>query len=251
MAVKRLPSGQEVMKRKTPSDTELRPKRFESDPKKAYTPEQLAEIGAISLKWNQIEAHIDFLGSFILYNKSPFWLIITTNEVLSTNKKLSLLEESLKHAKLLDEKAKNCIHGCFSEIAQCRSYRNAILHHQIYDHEKGIGSYVDESKYSFQILVSIDALRTLYNILSSLLEELREIDLLFRMEMDAQRPGRLDTVTGKFHRFSDGDLKSTLIPEGTKRILALQAARVNLQKLPQFPDAELIRSINARDESQA
>jgi hypothetical protein len=29
---------------------------FEFDPKKAYTPEQLAEIGAITLKWNQIEA---------------------------------------------------------------------------------------------------------------------------------------------------------------------------------------------------
>jgi hypothetical protein len=73
---KPLPSGQERMKRKAPTDLSLRPQKFEFDPKKAYTAEQLAEIGAITLKWNQIEAHIDFIGSHILFSKTPFWLQI-------------------------------------------------------------------------------------------------------------------------------------------------------------------------------
>jgi len=68
--------------------------------------------------------------------------------------------------------------ACFAEVEQCRAYRNAIIHHHIYDHAKGIGTYVDESKSSYQILVSLDALATLYNILCSLLLEVREIDLL-------------------------------------------------------------------------
>ena len=51
------PTGKEIMRRRTPDDLSLRPARFEFDPKKAYTPEQLAEIGAITLKWNQVEAH--------------------------------------------------------------------------------------------------------------------------------------------------------------------------------------------------
>jgi hypothetical protein len=44
---KTTPSGKEIMKRRSPSDLRLRPARFESDPKKAYTTEQLALIGAI------------------------------------------------------------------------------------------------------------------------------------------------------------------------------------------------------------
>ncbi len=81
---KNLPTGREAMKRKPPEDMRLRPAKFEFDPKKAYTSDQLAEIGAISLRWNQIEAHIEFVGSFILFNKLPFWLIVSTGKVLAT-----------------------------------------------------------------------------------------------------------------------------------------------------------------------
>ena len=42
---KKLPTGKEVMKRRPPEDLSLRPAKFEFDPKKAYTAEQLAEIG--------------------------------------------------------------------------------------------------------------------------------------------------------------------------------------------------------------
>jgi hypothetical protein len=165
------------MKRRMPDDLSLRPARFESDPKKAYTTEQLAEIGAITLKWNQIEAHIEFIASFIVFTKSPFWLRISTAKLLSAKAKLNLLKECTSHATLLDGKSKQCISDCFAQVEQCRAYRNAIIHHHIYDHEKGIGSYIDESHSSYQILVSIDALTILYKILCSLLDELREIDL--------------------------------------------------------------------------
>jgi|SRR5581483_1965314 len=245
---KRLPDGHEVMKRRAPSDLSLRPANFESDPKKAYTAEQLAEIGAITLKWNQIEAHIDFIGSFILFAKSPFWLQLSVDKVLSTKAKLSLLRECMKNATLLDDSSKQCIADCFFQVDQVRAYRNAIIHHHIYDHEKGIGSYIDESRSPYQILVSLDALQLLYAMLCTLLDELREIDLLFRIETDAQRPGRLDPSTGQFRSLDVDELRKSVIPQHTKRIMALQKSRKDLQKLPKFPDADLIRSINALEE---
>jgi hypothetical protein len=244
---KKLPDGHEIMKRRAPSDLSLRPARFESDPKKAYTTEQLAELGAITLKWNQIEAHIDFVGSFILFSKAPFWLQISTDKVLSTKAKLSLLRECAKNATLLDGRSKQCIEDCFSQVEQVRAYRNAIIHHHIYDHEKGIGTYIDESHSAYQILVSIDALRLLYGILCTLLDELREIDLLFRIETDAQRPGKFDKATGQFHSLGDDELKNRIIPQHTKRILSLQKSRKESQKLPKFPDADLIRAINDKE----
>ena len=247
---KKLPTGKEVMKRRTPAYFRLRPLKFEFDPKKAYTTEQLAEIGAIALKWNQIEAHIDFIGARILFTKTPFWLQTATDKALSTKSKLTLLKEGLKHSTLLDEKAKNCASACFAEVEQCRAYRNAIIHHHIYDHEKGIGSYIDESHSPFQILVSIEALKALYGILCALLDELREIDLLFRMETDAQRPGKFNEAQMRVVPFSEVELRENIIPEHTKRILALAKSRKELQKLPQFPDADLIRSMSQQDEGE-
>lgn len=83
----------------------------------------------------------------------------------------------------------------------------------------------------------------------SLLKELREIDLLFRIETDAQTPGRMDEATSQFQKFDANILKKRIIPEHTKRILALQKARKERQKLPKFPDANLIRSMSKEDVS--
>jgi hypothetical protein len=83
------------------------------------------------------------------------------------------------------------------------------------------------------------------------LDELREIDLLFRIETDAQRPGRLDGATGEFHSLDNDELTKKIIPEHTKRILALQKSRKELQKLPKFPDADLIRAINEQEDARA
>jgi hypothetical protein len=83
------------------------------------------------------------------------------------------------------------------------------------------------------------------------LDELREIDLLFRIETDAQRPGRLDRATGEFHSLDNDELTKKIIPEHTKRILALQKSRKELQKLPKFPDADLIRAINEQEDARA
>ena len=143
-------------------------------------------------QWNRIEAHIEFIATFILFTKSPFWLRLSINKTIGATSKLNLLKECLKHAELFNDKSKHCIADCFAQVEQCRTYRNAIIHHHIYDHEKGIGSYLDDSHSPYQILVSIDALTILYEVLCSLLDELREIDLLFRIETDAQRPGTLD-----------------------------------------------------------
>ena len=170
------------------------------------------------------------------------------SRALNAKSKLDLLKECLKHADLFDENAKRCITDCFSEVEQCRIYRNAIIHHHIYDHEKGIGSYLDHSHSPHQILVSLDALTNLYKILCSLLDELQEIDLLFRIETDAQKPGTLNKATHEFNVFDNEKLRKKIIPLHTKRIMAMQNTRKNMQKLPIYPDADLVRSLNKIDD---
>ena len=60
--------------------------------------------------------------------------------------KLALLRECMERSTLMDDKTKNCINDCFAEVLQCRAYRNAIIHHHIYDHAQGIGTFVDDAK---------------------------------------------------------------------------------------------------------
>ena len=63
-------------------------------------------------------------------------------------------------------------------------------------------------------MVSLPALTTLYQIMCwSLLNEVREVDLLFRMVTDAQRPGKLDQKTHVFSPFDDNYLKANIIPQ--------------------------------------
>ncbi|WP_445215877.1 hypothetical protein ACKWRH_26270 [Bradyrhizobium sp. Pa8] len=242
-----LPTGQERMKRRPPTDLSLRPHKIEFDPKQAYSAEQLAEIGAIALRTNQIEAHIDFIGSHILFSTTPFWLQIATDNALGLKAKLALLRECYERSTLLDDKAKNCIKDCFDEVLQCRNYRNAVIHHHIYDHSQGIGAYVDHAKESHQILVSLDALTTLYKIMCSLLDEVREVDMLFRLMTDAQRPGKWDEKAGVIKPFDDDYLKANIIPHHVERLMKLQRERKELHKLPHFPDADLIKSFNERE----
>lgn len=239
-SAKREVTGHEVMKRPPPIDWSLRPARFEFDPKKAYSTEQLAEMGAISLKWNQLESHIDFIASQILFAKVPFWLRISVDRALRSKTKLYLLEECVTNAKLIDDAAKRGIIDTFYQVKTYNTYRNAIIHHYIYDHEKGIGAYVDESKKPFQILVSLEALKNLYNLMEAVLHEIREVDMLFRIETDAQRPGRADPKTREFIPFSIEQLKAKVIPRHTAALLKYQSLRKALPKLPKFPDADLI-----------
>ena len=233
------------MKRRAPVDLKLRPSRFESDPKKAYSVDQLSEIGAISIRWNQLESLIDFIATFILFNKNPFWLRLSVSSSLTANKKLDLLKECLKNAELLDDSAKQCIFDCFAVSEQCRKYRNAIIHHHIYDHDKGIGSFIDLDGSPHQILVSLEALSVLYLVLCKLLEELQEIDLLFRIETDAQTPGHFNKETGTFEKFGDEKLKRDIIPNHVKKIKKLQKSRIKIMcELPKFPDAGDIGKMN-------
>jgi hypothetical protein len=169
------------------------------------------------------------------------WLRLSVDRSLRTKTKIDFLEECSAKAELLDDAAKKAITETVFCLKTYNTYRNAIIHHHIYDHQKGIGSYVDESKKPFQIMVTLEALKNLYNLICALLDEIREIDLLFRIETDAQRPGRMNDATHEFVPLSETELREKIVPERTKALLRIQKMRKELPKLPKFPDANLIR----------
>jgi hypothetical protein len=61
------------MKRPRPKDN-VRSARHMANIRDAFTPEQLAEIGAVALMWNQVEFQIDFILLVILKLPPSLWL---------------------------------------------------------------------------------------------------------------------------------------------------------------------------------
>jgi hypothetical protein len=241
------PTGKEIMKRPAPRSLKLLPKRFELDPKKAYSGSQLAEIGAISIKFTQLQYHIDFICSHIIFTKVPFWLKLSVDARLPAKSKLEVVEEALEHMELLDGLSKSAIKDTLTQFRAARSYRNAIVHHSTYDHAQGIGSFVDESRKAYQVMVSAEALTNLYALICALQEELQRVDLLFRIETDAQRPGTVDKATGYLTPFPTRQLIEQVIPGLRKELIALQKRRKSLPPLPKFPDADLVRGLEEEE----
>jgi hypothetical protein len=143
------PTGKERMRRPPPTDLNLRPKRIEFDIKKAYTQEQLSEVGAIALIWNQIEATIEFLLFIVVDPPSgaagfPVWLEIL-KRLNSLDGMIDILRLQSDENEILDDVAKKVIKTALDAVLEYRTYRNGIVHSSVFDHEKGIAQYVDST----------------------------------------------------------------------------------------------------------
>src|SRR5262249_37068053 len=84
-------------------------------------------------------------------------------------------------AELPNEDAKKCIKTTLDGVIEYKRYRDNIAHSVVYDADRGIVHTYKQGADLVQTLVTMDALTGLYLRLSLLLEELREIDLLYRL----------------------------------------------------------------------
>lgn len=229
------PTGKERMRR-PPSKT-LRPRSIEFDIKKAYTQEQLSEIGAIALVWNQIEAFIDFL-ILIVVGPAPgvssvsVWLEIQ-KRINSLDAKIDILQLQSEESAILDTEAKKAIKNALDAVLEYRIYRNGIVHSFVFDHKKGIGQYIEGNRRPWQILVTIDALSALYERLVILKDELREIDLLYRISQGSLRVTIMNSETGKPELNQPKALREKGVPQQTARVLSYQK-EVSVEATPKI-----------------
>jgi len=233
------PTGNERMLRSPPSDPKLRPARFEFDLEKAYTPEQLAKVGAIALIWNRIEYRIEFLMMVTFEHSFPsltMWLEFQKS-IKRLDRRIELLRKFAEENEILTTEAKNCIKISFDAVLEYRKYRNAIVHSFVFDHENGIGTHVNDADKPLQVLLTVDALQVFYNNLVALDNELMETDILYRMAGGDGRVIVNDPKTGKPEKDQLKALRERAVPQQIEKIIVHQSKR---KVLPTFPDAHLI-----------
>lgn len=172
---------------KRPQPEGARPGRIEHDIKKAFTTEQLAEIAAISLKYNQIEAMIEFILLVVLDFSPVLWLDVVRS-INGMDAKLKILRKYYQYNPILTDEARDCLKIALDAVADYKKYRDLIIHSVPFDVDKGIGQHVTTKADVIQILLTQEALSALYERLCILEEELKYADLLFRIgnEEDAR-----------------------------------------------------------------
>jgi hypothetical protein len=208
-----------------------RPGRRSTDPRTAYTIEQLAEIGAVTIMWNHIDDFVDWLVHICLGSRiSPLWAV--GRSIGSVDAILELLTLAASRNRILDDAARACIDSSFAAIREYKRYRDHIVHSVPYNADLGIAHTMDRRAQLNQSLVTYEALSALYARMKLLLEELPEIDLLFRLsnEADAQK------VYGGAVADPIAKRREHDIPWQTARCQERQKVRLGLPPLPVFPD---------------
>jgi hypothetical protein len=224
------PTNKDRMSRKQPKTS--RPGRRVEDPKKAYTFEQLAEVGAIALIWNQIDNFLDWLLHIAL--KTPLmlhWEI--ARRIRGSYAKVELLRIAAARAKILTDEARECIKYTLDGVVECNRHRDNIIHSMPYDLDKGIAHAFKHHTDMVQTLVTEGALTGLYQRMKLILDELREVDLLYRLADEegakAVYPEIRDPIARRYTRD---------VPLQTAQTRARQKARKALPPLPKFPDED-------------
>lgn len=221
------------MKRPQPPGAGPRPS-VEHDIKKALTPEQLAEIGAISLKFNQIESLLEFMLIVVLQPPAGLsWELV--RRINGIDNKISILRAYYESNKILTDEAKHALKLTLDGVSDYKGYRDLIIHCVPYD--AGIGQHITTKAKAMQILLTMDALVALYERMSVLHQEMAYADLLFRLgsEEGAKAIYRGSRDPSRLRRERD-------VPAVLALVLHYQNRRLSLLPLPEFPSDEEIRA---------
>jgi hypothetical protein len=227
-----------------PQPKNSRPGKRFGTPKELFSDEQLAEIGAIVLIWNQIDTFLDFLTYVSL--KPPIYLLWeVARRFRGVDAKIELLRLAADRNKILDDAAKKCIKTTLDGVVDCKRYRDNIAHSVVYDIEKGIVHTFKRNTNLVPTLVTMDALHGLYQRLDLLLKELRDIDLLYRL-------GDEDGAYAVYPEERDPPARRRTrdVPIQTAQSLQSQKLRLSLPPLPEFPDEGEGRSLAEDTEPQ-
>jgi hypothetical protein len=132
---------------------------------------------------------------------------------------------------ILNDDARKAIKITLDGIIEYKSYRDNIAHSVPYDIDKGIAHGFKYGTDMMQTLVTLDALQGLYFRLKMLLDEMRDVDMLYRLT-DEQ---------GAYAVYRDADdpvgrRRTRDVPLQAARLQECQKPRLSLPPLPGFPD---------------
>lgn len=214
------------------------------NPRTDFTPAQLEWIGAVAMNYNEAEHLIDTAFFRVIKLPHPLRQEVSTR-INGIDGKIEIIQAGAKSfgadAKACTEIAVSLGKAGFKLI---KSYRDAVVHARAHNSPKGVGIRLDRRAELFEVLLTVDALKALYEHTTTLRAELSEINqlLLYASQLPA-----MANAQGK-------EQLAELISTATAQLRTHRNWRLSLQQLPKFPsESELLEAQKSwhRDQTRA
>jgi hypothetical protein len=202
------------------------------DVKRDLTEKQLAAFGAASLAYNILEDEIDALLHIV--TNVPDWLAKeVSSRIHGLDGKIAIIHIALNNSSLetADQNIARDNVGAFGEF---KKIRDAMIHARILNAAIGIGlSNKTRGEKSFEVLLSEDALNTLYDHIVALEKVLSSLGSLL---------GGLNALRNSEPTDPNRSRYEEAVRVHTAQFRENHARRRSLKPLPQFPDEVQLRA---------
>lgn len=202
------------------------------DIKAEIAPERLAGVGAVALSWTQLESLVDFLFWEACDLPDVLRLEITTR-IHGFDGKIAILKTALRTYRALPEQVLDAMLSTLAAAEEHKRYRDAVEHALVLSPDSDIAQTIQRRGRIDEVLISTDALDTLYEHIIAVGDELF---LMLKMIVIQQLP---QIATKKFDLKEPPDSVIEQTAEALLSFLAqlrgLQSKRKGLRTLPAFP----------------
>lgn len=197
----------------------------------AVAPSKLALIGAICLEWNFIEDIVDDAVGWAAYIELDMRDDVVSR-ISGLDGKFEIIKKGARLVPLFNEEQCNLIAATIGSIAEHKKYRDAVIHARLFNPDSDIAGTTKRKGKSYEVLISEDALRALYDRLRILSDE---IIAVWRL-LEGFNFVALDFESGDYDL--DKLLASPELRDGFAQLQQHQNRRLSLPPLPRFPDQD-------------
>jgi hypothetical protein len=204
----------------------LRGKRG-ADVRKNLTSEQLEWIGSVAIAWNELEFVLDITLAIALGISPPLWFELTTR-IHGIDGKLELIRKVRTLFPEIDQTIFALMDMTLDAVVECKKYRDGVVHAHVLDAPAGIGGLVQRRAREEIVLLTVPALKGLYDRLALLRNEIIPAHMIL-------------SGLARYLRFNpspDDALRRRVEAEAQEYVVQLQLhqnQRRSLPPLPQFP----------------
>jgi hypothetical protein len=228
----REPKGKERMRRRAPFTRVGM--RSSLSVKGGFTDNQLKEIGAIILEWNELEEWSGILFAACLDLDKQIWTQVF-KAINGLDARVSIINSVIKNVRGMPNDVSRRCNSTLSKFTEYKKIRDSLGHCRMWNEQAGIAHYQDPKGKWWEILVTDEALNIFFRRIDALKWELVDMTGIFgalshRIEITSFASGRLEGAKKEEWR------RSTL-EQHAAQLADHQKATESIPALPLFPDA--------------
>ena len=167
------PTGKERMRRRAPPER-MGIRTGLLSVKDGFTADQLKELGAVLLEWNELEEWAGRLFSACLDLDNEISTRVT-KAIVGHDARFSIIRLAIK--KMPEDLAKLC-KAPIDRLSDYKKIRDTLGHCRMWDEKNGIAESSDDKGRLWEVLVTSDALTTFWNHLNTARNELLPVTVI-------------------------------------------------------------------------